>query len=346
MDYPAHRIHCITSEYLLNEPELPTSAGSSNLQGQTGPTGSGITGCTGSRGEEGSTGPRGLALTGCTGSRGIIGPPGEDGQTGPRGQALTGCTGPAGGEGPTGSMGPALTGCTGSRGIIGSPGEDGPTGAMGPIGPSLTGCTGSRGVIGSPGEDGPTGSMGPIGPSLTGCTGAPGPVGPIGSALTGCTGAPGPMGPSGLTGCTGAIGQGLTGPTGPGVNGMEIHLSSSQTITDGSFIGLGTQSGGVSPPEPNFRSVSLLSHTAGTFTGISFTKKQTSLAKKATLWIGTTVPVATSLSVIVPDGTRSASAFGSVAISALDEFSVQITQGAFGTGSIEGATVTLFFVPV
>ena len=134
---------------------------------------------------------------GCGGcGGGCVGPVGPQGPQGPRG-----CPGPTGPQGPRGFQGP--TGPTGPQGI---PGPDGPTGPRGPQGPV--------------GPQGPQGIQGPVGP--TGPTGA-----------TGATGATGPTGDTGPTGPTGP-----TGAAGPGaqLRGIEVLLTTGETVANGSPV--------------------------------------------------------------------------------------------------------------
>jgi hypothetical protein len=118
--------------------------------------------------------------------------------------------------------------------------------------------------------DGNIGPQGPPGPTgadstVTGPQGDTGPPGPTGADST-VTGPQGDTGPC----CTGP--QGDTGPPGPQgppptISKVMITCSSDQTVSNGSFIGLGNQSDSI-------ENTGFVSPSDGTFTDLFFSIKQ------------------------------------------------------------------------
>ena len=76
------------------------SSVATQIQGDTGPTGAGVTGATGPIGITGATGAGVTGATGPKGVTGATGPKGSTGATGPVGAGVTGATGPIGPTGP------------------------------------------------------------------------------------------------------------------------------------------------------------------------------------------------------------------------------------------------------
>jgi hypothetical protein len=122
------------------------SQGITGTTGTTGPTGfMGITGNQGVTGTTGSTGVTGsMGITGTTGATGFQGITGE---AGPYSTGPTGVQGSTGTTGYTGPTGPAYTGTTGATGATGFTGSTGATGATG-----FTGTTGATGFTGTRGD--------------------------------------------------------------------------------------------------------------------------------------------------------------------------------------------------
>lgn len=165
LDIVSQKVIDITIDYLKPVSEYGyTGSYSVTMIPQIGYTGSigdsgspGMSGYTGSRGENGSAGSPGTpGYSGSRGNTGTSGAPGNPGATG-----FTGSQGPSGNSGPNGVPGPSgflgSRGNTGAQGFTGSRGVPGLTGVKGSSGPAGTlGFTGSAatsyGFIQVPGQ--------------------------------------------------------------------------------------------------------------------------------------------------------------------------------------------------
>jgi hypothetical protein len=191
----------------------------------------GVTGYTGSLGDQGYTGSQGdTGFVGSQGDLGYVGSQGDQGYTGSQGD--TGFVGSQGDTGYVGSQGDqGYTGSQGDIGFIGSQGDLGYTGSQGDQG--YTGSQGDLGYTGSAGDVGYVGSQGDIG-----YTGSQGDLGYTGSK--GDTGYSGSNGISGKTAWTsiilGYITEGPTGTYTKTTNNSGANVFSEQQFDRGCYM--------------------------------------------------------------------------------------------------------------
>jgi hypothetical protein len=230
-------------------------SGYSSSSGYSGYSGiSGYSGYSGPQGFSGFSGYSGFGSSGYSGYSSASGFSGYSAASGFSGYSsssgFSGYSGPQGTSGYSGITGlSGFSGYSGQDGVIGSDGASGFSGYSGLQGPSgFSGYSGTTGSSGFSGYSGTTGSSGFSGYSgTTGSSGFSGYSGISGfsgfSSSSGFSGFSSSSGFSGYSGTTGA--SGYSGYSGTGSSGYSGYSGYSGSVTDATFVPLGTPTDGL-----------------------------------------------------------------------------------------------------